>query len=69
MTNKETTIDPINQDALKACSGRYSEPEGYSFNTWYDTRGKYQDFSEFDDIFEGLANERQRESNAKTDEG
>ena len=49
--NKETTIDPINQDALKACSGRYSEPEGYSFNTWYETRGCHVEFTELDDLF------------------
>ena len=33
------SIDPINQDAAKACAKPIPEPAGYNFNNWYEERG------------------------------
>jgi len=53
MINNETTLDPINQDAAKACKESNPEPIGYNFNDWYESRGRWLDGSEYDDLFGG----------------
>jgi hypothetical protein len=35
----DNSIDPINQDAAKACATPIPEPAGYNFNTWYEDGG------------------------------
>tara|TARA_B110000967_G_scaffold208489_1_gene260901 strand:+ start:144 stop:332 length:189 start_codon:yes stop_codon:yes gene_type:complete len=39
MKNKETSIDPINLDALHACSTPCPEVIGYNFENWYVSGG------------------------------
>jgi hypothetical protein len=41
MNNTETSIDPINQDARAACSTPCPKVQGYNFETWYETVGKW----------------------------
>ena len=41
MKNRETSIDPINQDAREVCRVPCPKVEGYDFTQWYETVGKW----------------------------
>jgi hypothetical protein len=41
MNKQETSIDPINLDALHACSTPCPKVQGYNFERWYESVGKW----------------------------
>lgn len=45
-------VDPVNLDAKAACSKPVPKPAGdINFETWYETKGRFIDSSQFDDVF------------------
>ena len=54
------SIDPINQDAAKACATPIPEPAGYNFNTWYVERGHLTavETRQMNDIFDQFEADR-----------